>query len=97
MRNSTYHRLACQLKALADRLCGARSCRDSCAAAAHSRGRRGAGHAQAPDVWRAGGRLVFMLEGGYDLKALGESVAETFRGLLGQVCGRARLRAADPP
>ena len=33
----------------------------------------------------AGGRLVFMLEGGYDLKALGESVAETFRGLLSQV------------
>ena len=33
----------------------------------------------------AGGRLVFLLEGGYDLKALGESVAETFRGLLGKV------------
>lgn len=28
---------------------------------------------------------MFMLEGGYDLKALGESVAETFRGLLGKV------------
>ncbi|KAK9842011.1 hypothetical protein WJX81_004193 [Elliptochloris bilobata] len=52
MRNSTYHRLATELKALADRLCG--------------------------------GRLVFLLEGGYDLKALGESVAETFRGLLGK-------------
>ena len=30
-----------------------------------------------------GGRCVFLLEGGYDLKALGESVAETFRGALG--------------
>jgi acetoin utilization deacetylase AcuC-like enzyme len=27
-----------------------------------------------------GGRLVFLLEGGYDLKALGESVANTFLG-----------------
>ena len=26
---------------------------------------------------------MFLLEGGYDLKALGESVAETFRGTLG--------------
>jgi acetoin utilization deacetylase AcuC-like enzyme len=26
---------------------------------------------------------VFLLEGGYDLKGLGESVAETFRALLG--------------
>ena len=33
----------------------------------------------------AGGRLVFLLEGGYDLKALGESVADTFRALLGKV------------
>ena len=32
----------------------------------------------------AGGRCVFLLEGGYDLKGLGESVAETFRALLGQ-------------
>ena len=31
-----------------------------------------------------GGRLVFLLEGGYDLKALGESVANTFRGVLGE-------------
>jgi acetoin utilization deacetylase AcuC-like enzyme len=27
---------------------------------------------------------VFLLEGGYDLKGLGESVAETFRAMLGQ-------------
>ena len=31
-----------------------------------------------------GGRCVFLLEGGYDLKGLGESVAETFRAVLGQ-------------
>ena len=31
----------------------------------------------------AGGRCVYLLEGGYDLKALGEAVAETFRGTLG--------------
>ena len=31
----------------------------------------------------AGGRCVFLLEGGYDLKALGEAVADTFTGLLG--------------
>ena len=30
-----------------------------------------------------GGRCVYLLEGGYDLKALGEAVAETFRGSLG--------------
>lgn len=30
-----------------------------------------------------GGRVVFVLEGGYDLKALGESVANTFLGVLG--------------
>jgi acetoin utilization deacetylase AcuC-like enzyme len=30
----------------------------------------------------AGGRCVFLLEGGYDLKGLGESVAETFRAVL---------------
>mmetsp|Transcript_8219 Transcript_8219/g.24496 ORF Transcript_8219/g.24496 Transcript_8219/m.24496 type:complete len:409 (+) Transcript_8219:197-1423(+) len=29
------------------------------------------------------GRLVFLLEGGYDLNALGASVADTFRGVLG--------------
>lgn len=39
----------------------------------------------------AGGRLVFLLEGGYDLKALGESVAETFRALLGKVPTRGCL------
>ncbi|CAL8465932.1 g5468 [Coccomyxa elongata] len=32
----------------------------------------------------SGGRCVFLLEGGYDLKGLGESVAETFRAVLGQ-------------
>lgn len=37
--------------------------------------------AQLPDA--AGGRCVFLLEGGYDLKALGEAVADTFTGLLG--------------
>ncbi|PRW56020.1 histone deacetylase 14 isoform X1 [Chlorella sorokiniana] len=31
-----------------------------------------------------GGRIVFLLEGGYDLKALGESVANTFLGVLGE-------------
>mgnify|MGYP001147443838 FL=1 len=30
------------------------------------------------------GRLLLVLEGGYDLKALGESVANTFLGLLGE-------------
>lgn len=30
------------------------------------------------------GRVVFLLEGGYDLQALGESVASTFAGLLGE-------------
>lgn len=30
------------------------------------------------------GRLVLLLEGGYDLKALGESVANTFLGVLGE-------------
>ena len=29
------------------------------------------------------GRIVFLLEGGYDLEALGESVASTYAGLLG--------------
>lgn len=31
-----------------------------------------------------GGRIVFVLEGGYDLKALGESVSNTFLGVLGE-------------
>lgn len=31
-----------------------------------------------------GGRLVMLLEGGYDLQALGESVANTFLGVLGE-------------
>jgi acetoin utilization deacetylase AcuC-like enzyme len=31
-----------------------------------------------------GGRLCFFLEGGYDVDALGEAVAETWRGLLGR-------------
>lgn len=30
------------------------------------------------------GRLVMLLEGGYDLKALGESVSDSFRGMLGE-------------
>ena len=30
----------------------------------------------------AGGRCVYLLEGGYDLRALGESFAETMRGVL---------------
>lgn len=30
-----------------------------------------------------GGRLVFFLEGGYDLKSLSNSVADTFRAVLG--------------
>ncbi len=34
-------------------------------------------------VAAVGGRCVFLLEGGYDLKALGEAVADTFTGLLG--------------
>lgn len=32
----------------------------------------------------AGGRLVFMLEGGYQVDAVGEAVSETFLGLLGE-------------
>lgn len=35
-------------------------------------------------VQLCGGRVVFVLEGGYDLKALGESVANTFLGVLGE-------------
>jgi acetoin utilization deacetylase AcuC-like enzyme len=31
-----------------------------------------------------GGRIVFLLEGGYDLDALGASVADSFLGLLGE-------------
>lgn len=31
----------------------------------------------------AGGRCVFLLEGGYDLKALGDAVVDSFLGLLG--------------
>ncbi|KAI7843899.1 hypothetical protein COHA_002443 [Chlorella ohadii] len=31
-----------------------------------------------------GGRIVFLLEGGYDLKALGDSVVNTFLGVLGE-------------
>ena len=30
-----------------------------------------------------GGKVVYLLEGGYNLEALGESVAENFRGVLG--------------
>lgn len=30
-----------------------------------------------------GGRCLFVLEGGYDLKSLGEAVCEAFRGVLG--------------
>ena len=32
----------------------------------------------------AGGRCVFLLEGGYDLKALGDAVVDSFLGLLGE-------------
>lgn len=31
-----------------------------------------------------GGKVVFVLEGGYDVDALGESVCESFRALLGE-------------
>ena len=31
-----------------------------------------------------GGRCVFLLEGGYDLKALGDAVVDSFLGLLGE-------------
>ena len=34
-----------------------------------------------------GGRLVMLLEGGYDLKALGESVANTWLGAVGWEVG----------
>ena len=30
-----------------------------------------------------GGRIMFLLEGGYDLKALGQSVRDSFHGVLG--------------
>ena len=36
-------------------------------------------------IWTfAGGRCVFLLEGGYDLKALGDAVVDSFLGLLQQ-------------
>jgi acetoin utilization deacetylase AcuC-like enzyme len=34
-----------------------------------------------------GGRVVFLLEGGYDLVGLGEGVADSFRALLGDASG----------
>ena len=39
--------------------------------------------ALAAAVPECAGRVVFLLEGGYDLPALGDSVAESFRALLG--------------
>lgn len=32
----------------------------------------------------AGGQCVFLLEGGYDLKALGDAVVDSFLGILGE-------------
>ena len=32
----------------------------------------------------AGGRCVYLLEGGYDLKALGDAVVDSFLGILGE-------------
>jgi acetoin utilization deacetylase AcuC-like enzyme len=37
----------------------------------------------AQEMPTCGGRVVFLLEGGYNLRALGESVASTFNGILG--------------
>jgi acetoin utilization deacetylase AcuC-like enzyme len=51
----TYHKLAKDMRKLADELCG--------------------------------GRIVFFLEGGYDLRSLSGSVADSFRGLLGEKTG----------
>lgn len=48
--NRTYHKLAKDMRTLADELCG--------------------------------GRIVFFLEGGYDLRSLSASVADSFRALL---------------
>lgn len=45
---------------------------------------------------RAGGRLVFMLEGGYDAEAVGESVEETFRALVGEPSVEGRRRVQLP-
>jgi len=39
--------------------------------------------ALANEIESCGGRVVFLLEGGYNLRALGESVASTFHGILG--------------
>jgi acetoin utilization deacetylase AcuC-like enzyme len=39
----------------------------------------------ANEIESCGGRVVFLLEGGYNLRALGESVASTFNGLLGEM------------
>jgi len=39
--------------------------------------------ALAREIDSCGGRVVFLLEGGYNLRALGESVASTFNGILG--------------
>lgn len=35
-------------------------------------------------VFCAGGQCVFLLEGGYDLKALGDAVVDSFLGILGE-------------
>lgn len=51
-----------------------------CSATFHALGARV--KALADDL--CGGRLVFLLEGGYDLEALGQSVANTFLGVLGE-------------
>lgn len=50
--NRTYHKLAKDMRRLADELCG--------------------------------GKIVFFLEGGYDLRSLSGSVADSFRALLGE-------------
>ena len=34
-----------------------------------------------------GGKIVFLLEGGYDLVGLSEGVTDSFRALLGDACG----------
>ena len=36
------------------------------------------------DMACAGGRCAFLLEGGYDLKALGDAVVDSFLGILGE-------------
>lgn len=77
--SSSYHWLGQQITALAVRLTGAHFHQQAETAVPLmvDMGNHDCG------VHCVGGKAVYLLEGGYNLEALGESVAETFRGILG--------------